>query len=151
MLTWGFLLLVGGVIASLGFFFSEVSDVFTVIGNGGFGHYVDLFFDPEKLTTQKVIFVFAALLAVLGLVLYIIGRIQNKKNGAEKNTVVPGKVSKYLRDTKGEFKKIVWPNFSTVVRNTGVVLAMCAVTAVLIIAVDALCGWLVNLLVNMKL
>ena len=60
-------------------------------------------------------------------------------------------VKKYLRDTKGEFKKIVWPNFSTVVRNTGVVLAMCAVTAVVIIAVDALCGWLVNLLVNLKL
>ena len=148
MLTWGFLLLVGGAIASLGFFFSEVSDVFTVIGNGGFGHYVDLFFDPEKLTTQKVIFVIAALLAVLGLVLYIIGRIQNKKNGAEKNTVVPSKVSKYLRDTKGEFKKIVWPSFPAVLKNTGVVLAMCAVTAVIIVLADAGLSWLINLLMG---
>ena len=148
MLTWGFLLLVGGVIASLGFFFSEVSDVFTVIGNGGFGHYVDLFFDPEKLTTQKVIFVIVSLLAVLGLVLYIIGRIQNKKNGAEKNTVVPSKVSKYLRDTKGEFKKIVWPSFPTVVKNTGVVLAMCAVTAAIIVLADAGLSWLIGLLMG---
>ena len=58
---------------------------------------------------------------------------------------------KWFRELKSEFKKIVWPNFSTVVKNTGVVLAMCAVTAVVIVVVDALCGWLVNLLVNMKL
>ena len=91
-----------------------------------------------------------ALLAVLGLVLYIIGRIRNR-GSEEKNPIVPAKVSKYLRDTRGEFKKIVWPNFPTVVRNTGVVLAMCAVTALVIIAVDLLCGWLVDLLVGLKL
>ncbi len=137
MLTWGFILLVGGLLAGLGFFFSEMSDVFAVIGKSGFGRYVEVFFDPEKLTTQKVIFVIVAVLAVVGLVLYIIGRIQRKKSGEEKNPIVPSKVSKYLRDTKGEFKKIVWPNFSTVVKNTGVVLAMCAVTAVVIILADA--------------
>lgn len=148
MLTWGFILLVGGLLASLGFFFSEMSDVFAVIGNVGFGRYVELFFDPEKLTSQKVIFVIVSVLAVLGLVLYIIGRIQNKKNGAEKNTIVPSKVSKYLRDTKGEFKKIVWPNFNTVVKNTGVVLAMCAVTAVVIILADAGLTWLIELMLG---
>ena len=46
------------------------------------------------------------------------------------------KVTKYLRDTRGEYKKIVWPNFPTVLKNTGVVLAMCAVTAVVIILAD---------------
>ena len=148
MLAWGFILLVGGLIASLGFFFSEMSDVISVIGNGGFGHYVELFFDPEKLTSQKVIFVIVSLLFVLGLVLYIIGRIQSKKSGAEKNPIVPTKVSKYLRDTKGEFKKIVWPNFPTVVKNTTVVLAMCAVTAVVIILADAGLSWLIDLLLG---
>ena len=148
MLAWGFILLVGGLIASLGFFFSEMSDVISVIGNGGFGHYVELFFDPEKLTSQKVIFVIVSLLFVLGLVLYIIGRIQSKKSGAEKNSIVPTKVSKYLRDTKGEFKKIVWPNFPTVVKNTTVVLAMCAVTAVVIILADAGLSWLIDLLLG---
>ena len=138
MLTWGFILLVGGVIASLGFFFSEMSDIFGYIESaGGFGNYIKMFFDPENLTTQKVIFVIVSVLAVAGLVLYIIGRIQNKKSGAEKNTIVPSKVSKYLRDTKGEFKKIVWPNFPTVMKNTGVVLAMCAVTAAIICLADA--------------
>ena len=148
MLTWGFILLVAGLLASLGFFFSEMSDVFSVIGNAGFGRYVEAFFDPAKLTTQKVMFVILSALAVLGLVLYIIGRIQNKKNGAEKNTVIPSKVSKYLRDTKGEFKKIVWPNFPTVVKNTGVVLAMCAVTALVICLADFGLAALIKLLLG---
>ena len=147
MLTWGFLLLVGGFIACLIFFFSQMTDIIGYL-KGGFGSYVGKFFDPANLSTAKVVFMIAVVLTLLGLVLYIIGRAKNK---GEKNPIIPAKVKKYLRDTRGEFKKIVWPNFSTVVRNTGVVLAMCAVTAAVIIAVDLLCGWLVNLLVNLKL
>ena len=149
MLTWGFLLLVGGALACLIFFFSNMTDIFAHLKSWGFGGYVSKFFDPANLSTAKVVFVIALVLAVLGLVLYIVGRVKNR--GAEKNPIVPAKVKKYLRDTRGEFKKIVWPNFPTVLKNTGVVLAMCAVTAAVIIVVDALCGWLVNLLVNMKL
>ena len=91
------------------------------------------------------LFLIMLVLAVLGLVLYIVGRAKNKGD----NTIVPVKVKKYLRDTKGEFKKIVWPNFSTVVRNTGVVLAMCAVVGLLVVVIDyglsALITWLVGL------
>lgn len=148
MLTWGFLLLVGGAVACLIFFLSQVSDIFYFIGKDGFGGYVARFFDPANVNTGKVLFMITVALTVLGLVLYIVGRVKNK---GEQNPIVPEKVKKYLRDTKGEFKKIVWPSFSTVVRNTGVVLAMCAVTAVVIIAVDLLCGWLVDLLVSLKL
>ena len=148
MLTWGFLLLVGGFIGCLIFFLSQVSDIFGYLGNDGFGGYVARFFDPANVNTGKVLFMITFALTVLGLVLYIVGRIKNK---GEQNPIIPAKVKKYLRDTKGEFKKIVWPSFSTVVRNTGVVLAMCAVTAVVIIAVDLLCGWLVDLLVGLKL
>ena len=149
MLTWGFLLLVGGSIACLIFFLSQMTEIFGYIGKWGFGGYVEKFFDPANVTTEKVLFMITVALTILGLVLYIVGRVKNK--GAEKNPIIPEKVKKYLRDTKGEFKKIVWPSFSTVVRNTGVVLAVCAVTAVVIIAVDLLCGWLVDLLVSLKL
>ena len=147
MLTWGFLLLVGGFSACLIFFFSNMTDIFGYIQSVGFGGYVSMFFDPDTLSTAKVAFVIVALLAVLGLVLYIIGRIRNK--GEEKNPIIPAKVSKYVRDTKGEFKKIVWPSFSTVVKNVGVVLAMCAVTAVVIILVDSISGMLVDLLLKL--
>lgn len=148
MLTWGFLLLVGGLIGCLIFFFSQMTDIFGYIGSDGLGGYISRFFDPANVNTGKVVFMIVVALTILGLVLYIIGRVKNK---GEKNPIVPEKVKKYLRDTKGEFKKIVWPSFSTVVRNTGVVLAMCAVTAVVIIAVDLLCSWLVDLLVGLNL
>ena len=147
MLTWGFLLLVGGFIACLIFFISQAADIFGYIANDGFFGYVARFFDPANVNTNKVLFMIALALTILGLVLYIIGMVKNKD---EKKSIVPAKVKKYLRDTRGEFKKIVWPNFSTVLKNTGVVLAMCAVTAVVIIAVDSLCGWLINLLVGLK-
>ena len=146
MLTWGFLLLVGGAIACLIFFLSQMTDIFNFIGTLGFGGYVEAFFNPANVNTGKVIFMITLALTIVGLVLYIIGRVKNK---GEKNPIVPEKVKKYLRDTKGEFKKIVWPNFSTVVRNTGVVLAMCAVVGLLVIVVDyglsALVTWLVGL------
>ena len=147
MLTWGFLLLVGGFASCLIFFLSEVKDVIHFFGKWGFGGYIAAFFDPANLSPAKIIFVLSAVLAVVGLVLYIVGRILNK---GEKNPIIPAKVKKYLRDTKGEFKKIVWPNFSTVARNTGVVLIMCAVTFLVIWGVDALCAYLVDVLVNLK-
>jgi preprotein translocase SecE subunit len=144
MLTWGFLLLVFGVLAGVILLCSNF-DLFTRIGELGFGGYVSAFFDPANLTTGKVIAVVGLFLVILGIVLYIIGRSKAAKAG-EPATIVPAKVKKYLRDTKGEFGKIVWPDFKTVVRNTGVVLAMCAVTAVVIVVVDWLCGFLIGLM-----
>ena len=146
MLTWGFILLVFGVLAEI-ILLCNNFDMFGLIGELGFGGYVSAFFDPANLTTGKVVAMISLFLFILGVVLYIVGRIKNK--GAEKNPIVPEKVKKYLRDTRGEFKKITWPNFPTVVRNTLVVLAMCAVTAVVIIVVDLVCGELVNLLMSL--
>ena len=42
----------------------------------------------------------------------------------------------------------MWPNFSTVLRNTGVVLAMCAVVAVIICLADYGLGQLIKLLLG---
>ena len=47
------------------------------------------------------------------------------------------RIGKYFRDTKSEFKKIVWPTFPSVVRNTLVTLAVCLVLGLLICLVDA--------------
>ena len=145
MILWGFIFLVAGLLTSLILFLSNL-DLFGRIAELGFGGYVAAFVDAANVNAAKVTFLIAALVAILGLVLYIVGRAKNK---GEKNPIVPAKVKKYLRDTKGEFKKIVWPNFSTVLKNTGVVLAMCAVTAVIIVAADALLGELINLLTNL--
>lgn len=75
----------------------------------------------------------------------------NKPAKSEKNKK-PGmfrRIGKYLRDTKGEFKKIIWPTFSSVVRNTLVTLAVCAVLGVLVCAVDFGLSALIDLVLSL--
>ncbi len=145
MLLWGFIFLAAGLLTCLVLFLSNLH-LFSLIAEHGFGGYIKMFFDTDNLTTQKVIFVIAVAAVLLGLVLYLIGRAKNK---AEKTPIIPEKVKKFFRDTKGEFKKVVWPSFPSVVRNTLVVLAVCAVTAAVIIVVDLGLGALIDLLLSL--
>lgn len=45
-----------------------------------------------------------------------------------------------------ELKKVSWPSFKTVLKNTGIVLLVVLVFAVIIFGVDALFAWLVSLI-----
>ncbi len=146
MVLWGFIMLLAGFVTCLVLFLGNL-DLFSQIATYGFGGYVNRFFDVLYLTSDKVIFLIGAALLLVGLVLYIIGRVKNK--GAEKNPVIPVKVTKFFRDTRGEFKKIVWPGFPTVVRNTVATLIMCAIVGAIIVVIDLGLGWLVDLLVNL--
>ncbi len=145
MILWGFIFLAAGFLTCLILFLSNL-DLFSKIAACGFGGYISAFFDTKYLTTAKVLFLIGAAALILGLVLYLVGRSKNKDAD---NPVIPAKVTKFVRDTKSEFKKIVWPTFPTVVRNTGVTLAMCAVTAAIIIIVDTILGQLVGLLLGL--
>ncbi len=49
----------------------------------------------------------------------------------------PGKVSKWFKDLKSEFKKVVWPAKKTVVNNTAVVVAVVAMSAAIVGLLDA--------------
>ncbi|MBQ9413772.1 MAG: preprotein translocase subunit SecE [Clostridia bacterium] len=75
---------------------------------------------------------------------------KSSKTGKAKKPNIFKRIAKYFRDTKGEFKKIVWPTFPSVVRNTLVTLALCLVLGVLIIAVDSGLGALINLAMMLK-
>ena len=60
---------------------------------------------------------------------------------AEKKKVNPFKragkaIAKFFKDLRGETKKIVWPGFRDVVKNTIIVLIMCAIVGALIWLVD---------------
>lgn len=145
MLFWGFIFLVVGFIACLGLFLANL-DLFAKITEYGFGGYLTQFFAKENWNTAKTAFIVVAFAFVLGIVLYFVGRAKNKEKD---NPVIPAKLSKFFRDTKREYKNIVWPTFPAVVRNTGVTLAMCAVTAVVIIAFDAGLGALIQLLLSL--
>ena len=74
---------------------------------------------------------------------------KDPKSAKKKGPGLGTRMAKYFRDTKGEFKKIVWPTFPTVLRNTGVVLALCVVLGVIIRLVDFGLGALVDLMLSL--
>lgn len=58
----------------------------------------------------------------------------------------PNKVAKALKDTGNELKKVSWPGFKQVVKQTGIVLAFVLVFALVIFGFERLCSWLAGLL-----
>ncbi|MBR2969988.1 MAG: preprotein translocase subunit SecE [Clostridia bacterium] len=58
----------------------------------------------------------------------------------------PSKVGKALKDTGAELKKVSWPKFKDVVKQTSVVLVVVLVFTLVIFGVDRLCSWLTGLL-----
>ncbi len=89
-------------------------------------------------------FVFAAF-AITNL--FVDDYIEAKANGGK---TILQRVVLFFRDYKSEVKKIVWPNFKDVLRNTIIVLIMCAVVGVLIWLVDFGLGQLLNWILNLK-
>lgn len=59
---------------------------------------------------------------------------------------IPQKVVKFLKDYKGEIKKIVWPGPRAVVKNTLIVLVICLIVGAFIWAVDFGLGALLDLI-----
>ncbi len=64
-------------------------------------------------------------------------------NGTRKT--IPQRVIQFIREYKSEIKKIVWPGPRNVVKNTLVVLAVCAVVLLIVWLVDLGMGELFNL------
>ncbi len=60
----------------------------------------------------------------------------------------PNKVARAIKNTGSELKKVTWPKFKEVVKQTGIVLVVVLVFALVIFGLDALCGWLTNLLLK---
>ena len=55
---------------------------------------------------------------------------------------------KFFRDTKSELKKVVWPSKADVKTNTIVVLVTVAIAAVVMIALDAVFGGVLGLIIG---
>ena len=69
----------------------------------------------------------------------------DKKKKKEK-VKKPNKVAKALKDTGSELKKVTWPKFGEVVKQTGIVLVVVIVFALVLLGLDKLCSLLVGLL-----
>ena len=67
--------------------------------------------------------------------LLIADKLAVMEEGSGKLTILK-KIVKFLKDYKSEFKKIVWPNFRTVMKNTLIVFLMCAAVGLFIWAID---------------
>ena len=57
-------------------------------------------------------------------------------------------IGKYFKDTKGELKKVVWPSKADIKTNTVVVLVTVAIAAVVMIALDAIFGGILGLIIG---
>ena len=58
----------------------------------------------------------------------------------------PNKVAKAIKETGNELKKVTWPKFKEVVKQTGIVLAFVLICAVVLFGIDRLCEWLTSFL-----
>ena len=146
MVFWGFILAIAGALTVLVSFLSSLH-IFSAIGELGFGTWVANFFAPEYLTGKKIAFFIALVLVVVGVICFFVGRARAKKSGEQ--DAKTEKSVKFLRDLKGEFKKITWPTLPAVVRNTGVTLALCAILGLIICLIDLGLGALIDLLLSL--
>jgi len=53
-----------------------------------------------------------------------------------------------IRETFSELKKVTWPSFKTVIKSTGIVLAVVLFFLVCLIGIDSLLGWLYRMLTD---
>ncbi len=147
MLFWGFILALAGFLAALVIFLSNLSGIISGVDAFGFGGWVSRFFSLEFLNGKKIAFYIAILLFIIGVICFFVGRIRAKKTGEKDAKAEKG--VKFFRDLKGEFKKITWPTFSSVLRNTGVTLALCVIMGLIICLIDLGLGALIDLLLTL--
>ena len=73
--------------------------------------------------------------------------IEAKESKGEKKTICQ-RIALFFRDNKSEVKKIVWPGFRDVVKNTVIVLIMCLIVGALIWIVDFGLGRLLGVILG---
>ena len=59
-----------------------------------------------------------------------------------------GGVAKYLKDTRSELKKVVWPSKKDVKNNTVVVIAVVVIAAVFMLVLDVVFGGAIHLMIG---
>ena len=70
---------------------------------------------------------------------------------ADKKDAKPGffqRIARWFREMKSELKKVVWPSKADIKTNTVVVLVTVAIAAVVMIALDAIFGGILGLIIG---
>lgn len=74
-------------------------------------------------------------------------KVKAEKKSKKSKDKKPNKIAKSLKETSSELKKVTWPKFGTVVKQTGVVLLVTALFLLVVFGIDRLCSWLVGFIV----
>ena len=74
--------------------------------------------------------------------------VKDGKDKKEKKNKEPGKVRRWFKDFFSELKKVTWPKFSEVLKQTGIVLMVTVCFLVVMMCFDALFGLLYNYLIS---
>ena len=67
----------------------------------------------------------------------------------KKKAKQPGKVRRWLKDLKGELKKVTWPSAKDTAKNVAVVIACVLIVGILIWVFDAVVKLVVEALLNL--
>ena len=73
-------------------------------------------------------------------------KVKDKKKDKKKKE--PSKAGRFFKDFFSELKKVTWPSFGKVVKQTGVVLLVTVIFLLVLMAFDSLFGYLYDLLVS---
>ena len=101
----------------------------------------------EHTNIVLILAVVMTLFAVFAIAYLFIDDYIEAKSSKDKKTIWQ-KVVLFFRDNKSEVKKIVWPSFRDVVKNTVTVLVMCLIIGALIWAIDFGLGKLLELILG---
>lgn len=101
-------------------------------------------YTPFVLVTAIALFVFAAFAAAY---LFIDDYLEVQASKGAKATILR-RVIQFFRDYKSEVKKIVWPGFKDVAKNTLIVIIMCLIVGALIWLEDFGLGKLIALILG---
>ena len=101
-------------------------------------------YSPFVLITAIALFAFTVIAAAY---LFIDDYIEVKESNGSKKTIMK-RIILFFRDYKSEVKKIVWPGWKDVLKNTVIVLIMCLLIGVLIWLIDFGLGKLLELILQ---
>ena len=112
----------------------------------------------DALSATKVVYSNFVTYIVVALCLFFVfavayllidDKIQALESKGAKKTIFQ-RISLFFRDYKSEIKKIVWPTFRDVAKNTAIVLVMCLLVGALIWLLDWGLGSLIKVILSVK-
>ena len=72
----------------------------------------------------------------------------SKPKKAEKKVGFLKKITRYFKDLKSEYKKIVWPTKSQIINNTLVVIVVIVIVGLFVAGLDAILSLIVRLILQ---